>query len=314
MHKPDPKRILFDRFAAILALLAAASYDYGIRIWILTAVAVAVTLVTERICLAIRKKPFTAENLDAGIIGLVLLLLLPPGVPVSLLIMSCIFAIIIGRQMFGGKEKPVILPAAAGYCFSMLNNRAAVTLFPESRAHLPLIIPDSAALTDGISFAWNRAGRFTFNPLEWLTGLPHQPIGTGSVILLSAIAVVLIARRAASGWVIVPAAVTMIVCNLMVSNLQHPMATVVGSMLTNQTLTALIFLHADPDHAPPHLAGIAYGFAVGFASFFATRILFICDAPVLLAVLLSPLMIWLRRVMTEPESAKTVSAERGTAA
>ena len=82
MHKPDPKRILFDRFTAILALLAAASYDYGIRIWILAAAAAASSLLTERICLYIRKKPFTAENLDSGLIGLVLLLLLPASIPV----------------------------------------------------------------------------------------------------------------------------------------------------------------------------------------------------------------------------------------
>ena len=310
MHKPDPKRILFDRFTAILAMLAAASYDYGIRIWILAAAAAASSLLAERISLYIRKKPFTAENLDSGLIGLVLLLLLPASIPVSLLIMSCIFAIIIGRQLFGGKENPVILPAAAGFAFCMLNNRAAVTLFPESKTHLPILIPDTVTLTDGISFVWNRAGRFSDKALEWLTGLPKQPIGTGSVILLATIALVLIMRRAASGWVIVPAAAVMIVSNLAISNLQHPLSTAVGSLLTNQTLTALIFLHADPDHAPPHIAGIAYGFAVGFLSFFATRILYINDAPVLLAVLLSPLMIALRRALTvDPD---TAPAERGT--
>ena len=166
MHKPDPKRILFDRFTAILALLAAASYDYGIRIWILAAAAAASSLLTERICLYIRKKPFKAENLDSGLIGLVLLLLLPASIPVSLLIMSCIFAIIIGRQVFGGKENPVILPAASGFAFCMLNNRAAVTLFPESKTHLPVLIPDTVTLTDGISFVWNRAGRFSDKALR----------------------------------------------------------------------------------------------------------------------------------------------------
>lgn len=313
MHKPDPQRILFDRFAAILALLAAAVYDYGMRIAVLAAVAAVTALLTERICLYIRKKPFAAENLDSGIIGLVLLLLLPPTIPAALLIMSCIFAIIIGRQMFGGKENPVILPAAAGYCFCMLNSRSAVALFPDRKMHLAMIVPDSTTLTDGLSLAWNRAGRFSVKPIEWLTGLPKQPIGTGSVVLLCAVAVVLIVRRAASGWVIVPAASAVIVGNLVISSLQYPGSVVVGSLLTNQTLIALIFLHGDPDHAPPHIAGAVYGFAVGFLSFFATRFLFIYDAPVLLAVLLSPLMIWLRNALTEARNPEDAAPERGIA-
>ena len=85
-----------------------------------------------------------------------------------------------------------------------------------------------------------------------------------------------------------------------------------GSVLTNQLLIAILFLHADPEYAPPTLAGIAYGFAVGFASFFATRVLFIYDAPVLIAVLFSPFVIWLRRMMMFEDAEP--SAERGTAA
>ena len=297
MHKPDSKRILFDRFAVILAILAAASYDYGIRIWMLAGIAAAVSAISECLCLRIQKKAFTADLLEAPVTGLILLLMLSPTVPVSLLIMSCIFTIIIGRAMFGGKENPVIPPAAAGFCFCLLNSRAQTASFPVSKETLPLFQIDMNTLTDGVSNLWNRSGRFSVSVIEWLTGSPRQPIGSGSVILLAVAAAVLILRRAASGWVIIPALAATVVSNLAISNLQHPFSVIIGSCMTNQFLIALIFLHADTDHAPPVLAGIAYGFAVGFAVFFATRILYIYDAPVLLAVLLSPLTIWLRRMM-----------------
>ena len=35
MQKPSPDRIAFDKIAAICAILAAASFDYGFRIWML---------------------------------------------------------------------------------------------------------------------------------------------------------------------------------------------------------------------------------------------------------------------------------------
>lgn len=315
MHKPDSKRILFDRFAVILAILAAASYDYGIRIWMLAGIAAAVSAISECLCLRIQKKAFTADLLEAPVTGLILLLMLPPTVPVSLLIMSCIFTIIIGRAMFGGKENPVIPPAATGFCFCLLNSRAQTASFPVSKETLPLFQIDMNTLTDGVSNLWNRSGRFSVSVIEWLTGSPRQPIGSGSVILLAVAAAVLILRRAASGWVIIPALAATVVSNLAISNLQHPFSVIIGSCMTNQFLIALIFLHADTDHAPPVLAGIAYGFAVGFAVFFATRILYIYDAPVLLAVLLSPLTIWLRRMMMfeDDEDVPEPAAEGRTA-
>ena len=314
MHKPSHKRILFDRYAAIAAILAAAAYDYGIRIWILAAAAAACSVLTARICNFVCKKPLGTDNPDAGIFGLILLLMLPPTVPFSLLIMSCIFAIIIGSQMFGGKGNPVLPPAAAGYCFCMLNSRSLTVSFPAVKQILPLAIPESMKLTGGVSVLWNRSGRFSVSVMEWLTGLPCQPVGTGSVVLLAAVAVILILRGSAASWVTVPALIASVSCNLLVSNLQHPVSVVIGSLLTNQMLIAVLFLHADPDYAPQGAAGIVYGFAVGFASFFASRMMYVYDAPVLLAVLLSPLMILLRRLMTEYADESDSAAERGLAA
>ncbi len=311
MHKCNSKRILFDRFAAILAILAAASFDYGIRIWMLAGIAAAVSVLSEYLCLMIQKKPFSAEHLDAGVTGLVLLLMLPPTVPVSLVIMSCIFTIIIGRAMFGGKENPVIPPAALGYCFCLLNSRVQTVSFPAGKGTLPLFDIDSTMLEDGISMLWNRSGRFSFSVMEWLTGLPKQPIGSSSIVLLIAVAAVLIVRRSASGWVVIPAMAALIAGNLAISNLQHPAAYVIGSCLTNQAMFSVLFVHADPDYAPPTIAGIAYGLAVGFVSFFAERVLFICDAPILLAVLLSPFMIWIRRMMLLYEDVPETGWERG---
>ena len=312
MQKPSPNRIAFDKIAAMLAILAAASFDYGFRIWMLAGIAFAVSVLTSCLFQLMKKKPLADCIPDALCIGLILLLMLPATISISMVIMSCIFAIIIGRVMFGGKENPVIPPAAVGYCFCLLNNRAQTVSFPAEKEILPLFQLGGIEMADGVSSLWNRGGKFTMSVSEWLTGLPCQPIGTGSIVLLTAVAVVLILRRAASGWVVIPALASHITSSLLISNLQHPVSAFMGSVLTNQLLIAFLFLHVDPEYAPPTLAGIAYGFAVGFASFFATRVLFIYDAPVLMAVLFSPFVIWLRRMMMFEDAEP--SAERGTAA
>ena len=57
MQKKSHSAILFDRTAALAALLCTAVYDYGIRILLLTAAAVLASLTTERLCTALRRQP-----------------------------------------------------------------------------------------------------------------------------------------------------------------------------------------------------------------------------------------------------------------
>jgi hypothetical protein len=71
----------------------------------------------------------------------------------------------------------------------------------------------------------------------------------------------------------------------------------IGCCLSNQTLFAVIFLHADPDYAPPQLAGSLYGVILAGTVIILTRMLRVTDAPVTAAVILSPAAIRLRELM-----------------
>lgn len=303
MRSKSQSEITFDRAAALLAVICTAVYDYGIRIIMLAGIAAAVSLLTERLCLYAQKKPFTRHNLDAGLCGIILLMLMPPSVPVSLLIMSCIFAIIIGRQMFGGRENPVIPAAAAGYLFAMLNNRAAMTAFPKKKLPLPLFDIDTEKLTDGISMLFNRTGKIGGSVTDWLTGCPAQPIGTCSIVLLIVIAAVLMLRRSASAYVLLPMMTVTFLCNWMFLYLRQPVNVFVGTFLTNQLLFSAIFLYSDTDFAPPSVAGICFGMVTGGLIVFFTRILYVYDAPVMLSVLMGPFAVWMRDIMKAPATA-----------
>ncbi|MBR4199739.1 MAG: RnfABCDGE type electron transport complex subunit D [Oscillospiraceae bacterium] len=292
-----------DRFAALLALTAAAAYDYGIRIIILAVTAAGVSLLAEYLMLRLRKKTFTLLNTDAAVSGLILLMLMPPTVPFSLLIMSCIFAIIIGRGLFGGMENPVIPSAAAGFCFAFLNQHDAVTAFPAEKIRLPLVIPDDFILRDDLSAFWNRAGKIDVSDYDLLTTVPAQPIGSASLILLLVIAVVLMLRHSASPWLIIPASVFSVTFHLAMSNMKTPLIYTAGCLLANQLLFALIFLFGDPRLAPPSIGGITAGLAAGISCAISSRFWFISDAPVFLVIILSPAMLWIRTMMQELQSA-----------
>ena len=311
MQKKSHSAILFDRTAALAALLCTAVYDYGIRILLLAAAAVLASLTTERLCTALRRQPFTRGNLDAAVSGVILMMLMPPTVSVSLLIMSCIFGNIIGRQVFGGRKNPVLPAAAAGYVFALCNARAQMTMFPAAKGALPLLQIDESTLVSGISETFSHSGKITGSVTDLLTGLPAQPVGTGSVVLLLVIAAVLMLRRSASALVLLPSVLVCCITNLLLSDLRHPVLTLAGALLSHQFLFAAIFLLSDPEYAPPQTAGIFFGLICGIAAVMLTRFLYVYDAPVLLAVLLSPLGVILRHVMQDDPPETAAAGEDG---
>ncbi len=309
--KPE-NEITLDRAIALTCLAGAAAFSYGIRIWMMCLLAAGVSMLTELVCLYARRIPFGFRHLDAAVTGVVLVMMMPPTVPVSLLIMSCIFAIIIGRALFGGKDNPVIPAASAGYCFAMLNQRLQMTAFPADFGRVRLLHIDRSLLTSGATDLWNKSGSFPADSDTWLTGLPAQPIGTGSLLLLGVIALVLIFRRSASGWVILPMMLLMIAGNIALRFFRDPVLTAAAVCLTNQTLFAVIFLYGDPAIAPPNIAGMFFGVLSGAILVLLGAFYRIYDLPVLFSVIIAPAAAALRAMMQQQSApAKPKGGNRG---
>lgn len=283
----------FDRALTLAALAAVSTYEYGLRVLLLLAVSACVCMLTELICLYIRRIHFHLRHLEAAVSGMILVMLLPATVPLPLLIMSAIFAIIIGRQVFGGGEQPLFPSAAVGYCFARLNAPEAVLRYPVQKGALALLSPE-AALGSGVSGAWNRSGVLPGSTEDWLIGLPEQPLGTGSLLLLGVIALMLCIRRSASGWLLFPMLAALISGSMMLGWFRAPLHDAAGCCLTNQTLFAAVYLLADPFCAPRGPAAAVYGLACAALIIMLTRFLPVTDAPVMLSVLMSPLAAFLR--------------------
>ncbi len=286
--------ISLDRALALSALVTVGTYSYGWRVLLLCAVSACVCMVTELIGLYLRHVPFGSRHAEAAVCGVVLVMLFPPTVPLSLLIMSGIFAIIIGRQVFGGGEQPLFPSAAVGYCFARLMTPEAVLRYPAEKAAVALLSPSRDALVHGVSAMWNRSGTFPGSIDDWLLGLPNQPLGTGSLLLLCVIALMLTVRRSANVWVLLPMLAALLSGSVMLGWFRDPFAAAAGCCLTNQTLFAAAFLLADPFCTPRGIAGIALGFTGGALALLMTRFYGVTDAPVMLAVLISPLAAFMR--------------------
>lgn len=112
------KRNMWIFTAALVVLLIVGTILFGLRVLLMTAVAFAVSLLIEFTFAKLRKKPFDQEFM---ITPLLVVLLLPPGVPVWLVGIATFFGVFFGKNIFGGSGKYIFSPALVGILFVLIS-------------------------------------------------------------------------------------------------------------------------------------------------------------------------------------------------
>jgi Na+-transporting NADH:ubiquinone oxidoreductase subunit B/electron transport complex protein RnfD len=103
---------------ALAILLVAGIIIFGLRVLLSAAVSIAVSFVIEIAFARMRKKPFDKEWL---ITPLLIVLILPPGVPVWLIAIATFFGVFFGKNIFGGSGKYIFTPALVGFVFVLVS-------------------------------------------------------------------------------------------------------------------------------------------------------------------------------------------------
>jgi len=87
------------------------------------------------------KQPIRTKDLSAGVTGLLLALTIPPTTPLWMTALGGIFAVVVGKEFFGGLGANVFNPALIGRAFLVMSFPAALTTwkFP--------VLPIGAAFT-----------------------------------------------------------------------------------------------------------------------------------------------------------------------
>jgi Na+-translocating ferredoxin:NAD+ oxidoreductase subunit D len=114
--KDSSKRIMFTMILLLLIPSFGAIYYFGLKALYIIVTCVVSAQITESVILKIRGKS-TKITGGAIITGLLLGLTLPVLVPLWLCIIGSIFAIVVGKQIFGGSGYNIFNPALVGRVF-----------------------------------------------------------------------------------------------------------------------------------------------------------------------------------------------------
>ena len=121
ISKPlSTRTVMIDVTIALVPAMIAAGWLFRFYALILIGTCVISALATEWLCNVIRRKPNPAESLgdfSAVVTGIILALSLPPALPAWVAVIGTVFAIVLGKMVFGGLGANIFNPAMAGRTF-----------------------------------------------------------------------------------------------------------------------------------------------------------------------------------------------------
>lgn len=142
--KESIQSIMRDVIIALVPATAAGIYYFGISALILIIASIASCVAFEAICQKVMKKPVTVSDLSAVVTGLLLAMNLPAAAPIWVAIVGSAFAIIFGKQLFGGLGQNFINPALAGRAFLLASYPTEMTTWS---------VPNGLEVADAATYA-----------------------------------------------------------------------------------------------------------------------------------------------------------------
>ncbi|MEW6357218.1 MAG: RnfABCDGE type electron transport complex subunit D [Planctomycetota bacterium] len=110
----DVKRYMSLVIVAALPAVVMSVYFFGLRVIAMILVSYIAGGLAETIFCIVRKEEITEGFL---VTGLLFPLTLPPGCPLWVVAVGCVFGVIFGKEVFGGTGTNIFNPALVGRCF-----------------------------------------------------------------------------------------------------------------------------------------------------------------------------------------------------
>ncbi len=200
-HAHAPVSITKVMVTVMLALVPATLYGFGLYGWsavLLWLVAVVTAILGETLILRMQSRPVRPALQDgSGILTAWLLAIsLPPTAPWWLVVLGSLFAVIIGKQIFGGLGQNVFNPAMAARVMLLISFPLEMTIWVspvDGMASASVLGHIKTELTRGVGVDSSLIGHFSM--LDGLVGNRIGSMGETATLLLLAGGLFLIARR-----------------------------------------------------------------------------------------------------------------------
>lgn len=147
--------IMLDVVLAMLPVVIASGFLFGIRAILLILISSVVCVLLEFGWQKMMKQPVTVEDLSAVVTGMLVAMNVPVSMPIWMLIVGDIAAIILVKQLFGGLGRNFVNPALVGRLVMMFSFATAMTTFSGSTG-LVDATTGATPLADPATYGWDQ--------------------------------------------------------------------------------------------------------------------------------------------------------------
>jgi electron transport complex protein RnfD len=253
----------------ILALLpasAASIYFFGLRAVILIANCILAAVITEVIVLKIRKLPLAVGDYSAAVTGLLFALILPPSTNWYAATLGSIFAILVGKHLFGGLGSNIFNPALIGRAFLMAAYPKMLTTF---------IAPKSVdAVTSATPLMLLKFSKETTPIKDLFFGNISGSLGETSALLLIVGGIYLLIRNIADWRIPLSLLLTTVVISIIGFAIDPLKGSVLFHLFSGGLMIGAFFMATDPATTPVtkggrYLFGVGCGFLIMIIRYFS---------------------------------------------
>jgi len=122
-------RIMWTVFFCLVPAGVASIFIFGKGVIGIISLSIATAILTEAAVQRLRRQKLSISDGSAALTGLLLAYNLPPSVPLWIPILGTLFAILIGKQLFGGLGRNIFNPALVGRVFLLASWPKYMTQF-----------------------------------------------------------------------------------------------------------------------------------------------------------------------------------------
>ncbi|MDR1193946.1 MAG: RnfABCDGE type electron transport complex subunit D [Peptococcaceae bacterium] len=126
-------RAMREVFLSCAPAALAAVWFFGPRALAVMAVSIAFALAAEYVCCRITSRPHTLRDGSACVTGILLAFCLPPAAPLWAPAIGAVFAVVIGKQVFGGLGQNIFNPAHVGRAILLASFPVQMTTWTAAR-------------------------------------------------------------------------------------------------------------------------------------------------------------------------------------
>lgn len=280
--------IWLDIIITLITLELMAYFYYGIRAVAVAVLCVTVSLAAEIISLRLMHHRFTADDLTCTSDALILSLMLPAVIDYKIAAIASIFAVIVAKNIFGGRSNMIFSPSAAAYVFIAASWSKQLLLYP--LPHTKYGIFDSASdLVYSASHDFNLTGKIDHTDFEILLGNFSGPCGAVSILLLIVAAFILIFRGDISAGAFIGSVLGTNLLAFLSPVDTSAVDSVKYTLAANMVLFASIYIISDKRIAPKrNYYAFFYGYFIAVISYILLLTTAKENAIVLVSVLATP--------------------------